>query len=180
MVIYSSRLTGTPDENDSRKGDMRECWNRQTGTFEVRVSMTCGFKSHLSHQTAVPDREPLFCFRLPLRSPRRDTSDIKNRRPAFTQNGDIFLLSHTETLLEAVYTSACINQLLLAGVEGVALGTDLDSDIRLCGTGLDHISAGTGDGSLLIVGMDTLSHFKHLFSVSEILTANSPSQYFGQ
>ena len=25
----------------------RKCWNRQTGTFEVRVSMTCGFKSHL-------------------------------------------------------------------------------------------------------------------------------------
>ena len=29
---------------------MRKCWNRQTGTFEVRVSMTCGFKSHLPHQ----------------------------------------------------------------------------------------------------------------------------------
>ena len=28
----------------------RKCWNRQTGTFEVRVSMTCGFKSHLPHQ----------------------------------------------------------------------------------------------------------------------------------
>ena len=28
---------------------MRKCWNRQTGTFEVRVSMTCGFKSHLPH-----------------------------------------------------------------------------------------------------------------------------------
>ena len=32
-------------------GIMRKCWNRQTGTFEVRVSMTCGFKSHLPHQT---------------------------------------------------------------------------------------------------------------------------------
>ena len=30
---------------------MRVCWNRQTGTFEVRVSMTCGFKSHRSHHT---------------------------------------------------------------------------------------------------------------------------------
>ena len=30
--------------------DKRKCWNRQTGTFEVRVSMTCGFKSHLPHQ----------------------------------------------------------------------------------------------------------------------------------
>ena len=33
---------------------MRECWNRQTGTFEVRVSLTCGFKSHLSHQISKP------------------------------------------------------------------------------------------------------------------------------
>ncbi len=30
---------------------MRVCWNRQTGTFEVRVSLTCGFKSHRSHHT---------------------------------------------------------------------------------------------------------------------------------
>ena len=29
---------------------MRVCWNRQTGTFEVRVSKTCGFKSRHSHQ----------------------------------------------------------------------------------------------------------------------------------
>ncbi len=32
---------------------MRKCWNRQTGTFEVRVSMTCGFKSHLPHHKPV-------------------------------------------------------------------------------------------------------------------------------
>ena len=29
---------------------MRECWNWQTGTFEVRVSTTYGFKSRFSHQ----------------------------------------------------------------------------------------------------------------------------------
>ena len=29
---------------------MRECWNWQTGTFEVRVSTTYGFKSRLAHQ----------------------------------------------------------------------------------------------------------------------------------
>ena len=28
---------------------MRVCWNRQTGTFEGRVSTTYGFKSHHSH-----------------------------------------------------------------------------------------------------------------------------------
>ena len=28
---------------------MRVCWNRQTGTFEGRVSLTYGFKSRHSH-----------------------------------------------------------------------------------------------------------------------------------
>ena len=28
----------------------RQCWNRQTGTFEGRVSLTYGFKSRLPHQ----------------------------------------------------------------------------------------------------------------------------------
>ena len=37
---------------------MRKCWNRQTGTFEVRVSMTCGFKSHLPHQKRTPMAYP--------------------------------------------------------------------------------------------------------------------------
>ena len=32
---------------------MRECWNWQTGTFEVRVSTTYGFKSRLAHQRQV-------------------------------------------------------------------------------------------------------------------------------
>ena len=29
---------------------MRQCWNRQTGTFEGRVSLAYGFKSRHSHQ----------------------------------------------------------------------------------------------------------------------------------
>lgn len=32
---------------------MRVCWNRQTGTFEGRVSLTYGFKSHYSHQIGI-------------------------------------------------------------------------------------------------------------------------------
>ena len=33
---------------------MRVCWNRQTGTFEGRVSLTDGFKSRHSHQSKNP------------------------------------------------------------------------------------------------------------------------------
>ena len=32
------------------KYSMRVCWNRQTGTFEGRVSLAYGFKSRHSHQ----------------------------------------------------------------------------------------------------------------------------------
>ena len=37
----------------NRKSDLRVCWNRQTGTFEGRVSLTYGFKSRHSHHVAV-------------------------------------------------------------------------------------------------------------------------------
>ena len=41
---------------------MRVCWNRQTGTFEGRVSTTYGFKSHHSHQKELTERLVLFFF----------------------------------------------------------------------------------------------------------------------
>ena len=42
---------------------MRVCWNRQTGTFEGRVSSTYGFKSHHSHQIQeLPIRVALVFF----------------------------------------------------------------------------------------------------------------------
>lgn len=50
---------------------MRKCWNRQTGTLEVRVSMTCGFKSHLPHH-----------YEKPL-SGHNDKSRLTYRQPAF-------------------------------------------------------------------------------------------------
>ncbi len=77
-------------------------------------------------------------------------------------------LVHTKTLLESVYASAGVNKLLLTGVERVTLGANLDSDVFLCGTGLDNIAASTGNGSLLIVGMNTLLHEQHLISFQYI------------
>ncbi len=41
---------------------MRVCWNRQTGTFEGRVSLTYGFKSHYSHQSSELKRLAAFLF----------------------------------------------------------------------------------------------------------------------
>ena len=69
-----------------------------------------------------------------------------------------FLLLQAEFLVELFNTSAAVYQLLLTGEERVALGTDFHSDILLGGTCLDHISAGTSDGSRLIIGMDAVFH----------------------
>ena len=49
---------------------MRQCWNRQTGTFEGRVSLTYGFKSRLPHQVrGFAKAKPLsfFAFRVLFR-----------------------------------------------------------------------------------------------------------------
>ena len=61
-------------------------------------------------------------------------------------------------LVELIHTAAGVDQLLLAGEEGVALGADFNGDVLLGGTGLDHIAAGAANGGLLVIGMDTLLH----------------------
>ena len=68
------------------------------------------------------------------------------------------LLVQTELLIEAADTSAGIHHLLLTGVEGVALGANVNDDVLLSGAGLNDIAAGTADRGLLVVGMDALFH----------------------
>ena len=74
-------------------------------------------------------------------------------------------LFHVETLLEAVNASAGIDQLLLAGVEGVALGANFDLQLALDGAGFERLTAHATDGRLAIFGMDLLFHaFSPLFA----------------
>ena len=68
-------------------------------------------------------------------------------------------LFHAKPLLELVDTSAGVNQLLLAGIEGVALGANFDVDIFYGRTGLDDFATSTVDLGLLIVGMNSVFHF---------------------
>ena len=63
-------------------------------------------------------------------------------------------------LVELVNAAAGVNQLLLAGVEGVALGADFHGDVLLGRTGLDDSAASALDGGLLVIGMDSFLHFK--------------------
>ena len=73
--------------------------------------------------------------------------------------------------LKALNTSAGVNQLLLAGVEGMALAANFNVDLRLGIAGMDHVAACAGNGAIHIVGMNTLLHF-HFTSFS-IMTKGS-------
>ena len=61
-------------------------------------------------------------------------------------------------LLEAVYAATCIHQLLLAGIEGMALGADIDPHLLLNGAGFEGFPAYAADDRLVILGMDVLLH----------------------
>ena len=62
-------------------------------------------------------------------------------------------------LVELINTAAGIDQLLLASVEGVALGADFNGDVLLGGTGLIDGAASTLDGGGLIIRVDIFLHF---------------------
>ena len=68
------------------------------------------------------------------------------------------LLLDAVLLVELINTAAGVNQLLLAGVEGVALGADFNGDVLLGGAGLDDGAASASDGGLLIIRMDSFLH----------------------
>jgi hypothetical protein len=67
-------------------------------------------------------------------------------------------LLQAKLLVEAFNTSASVNQLLLAGIEGVTLGADFNSDILFGRPGLKHGATSAADCGLLIIGMDAILH----------------------
>ena len=77
----------------------------------------------------------------------------------------LYFLLQVEALVETVNTSTGVNQLLLAGIERVALGANFNLDILLGGAGGKGVTAGATDGSLLVLRMDAFSHLIHLFLV---------------
>ena len=74
-------------------------------------------------------------------------------------------LLQAKTLVEAINTSTSVNQLLLAGIERVALRADFNTDVLFGGAGSENIAAGTTDRRLFVLGMDTFLHFVHLFHI---------------
>ena len=88
----------------------------------------------------------------------------KKVRTAKKQYG-LFYLLQTKSLVETVNTSTGVNQLLLAGVERVALGADFNSDVLLGGAGGKGIATGATNRSLFVLGMESFLHVVHLFLI---------------
>src|SRR5205807_7651439 len=60
--------------------------------------------------------------------------------------------------LEALDAAARVDQLLLAGEEGMALVAELDVEVGLRGTGGERVAARTLHGGRHVLGMDVLLH----------------------
>ena len=85
----------------------------------------------------------------------------KSVNPPPKAAGDLQRMSdllQAELSVELVNATAGVDQLLLAGVEGMALGADLNGDVLLGRASLYHFAAGAADGGLEILGMDAFLH----------------------
>ena len=67
-------------------------------------------------------------------------------------------LFHIEALLEAINASTSINQLLLSGVERMALGANIHLHLFLRGTGFECFTAYAANDAFAVLGMDVFLH----------------------
>lgn len=67
---------------------------------------------------------------------------------------------------ETLYTAPGVNQLLLAGIEGMALTAELDFELLFGGPGRKRVSTGTLDRSLYVFWVDSLLHISRLARAS--------------
>ena len=87
------------------------------------------------------------------------------KNPHYASRSADSSLLQAESLVETINTSTGVNQLLLAGIERVALGADFNADVLLGGAGRKDVATGTANRSLFVLGMDTFLHVVHLFLI---------------
>ena len=69
-----------------------------------------------------------------------------------------YKLSKTKLLVELIDLTLQAGCLLLTSVEWVASRANLDVDLRLCGASYECVTAVAGNGSLIILWMDSFLH----------------------
>ena len=72
-------------------------------------------------------------------------------------------------LVELINAAAGVNQLLLTGVEGVALGADFNGDVLLGGAGLYNGTACALDSGGLVIGVDSCLHVYYSSSCAALI-----------
>src|SRR5207244_2394778 len=65
---------------------------------------------------------------------------------------------HPVALQELLHPAFRVDDLLLAGIEGVAIRADFHSDLRLGRLGLEVVAAGAVDDGFLVLRMDSSLH----------------------
>ena len=83
-------------------------------------------------------------------------------RTVMRKNGS---LVQAVSLLETVYAAACINKLLLAREERVALGTDIHSHLFLYRTCNELCTASADYFTFAVIGMCVWFHIFHPFFI---------------
>jgi hypothetical protein len=118
------------------------------------------------HSSSVSADKSIQCI-IPHKPPKVQQFSQKKQKSRVTiRNAGFQFLLQAKTLVEAINTSTGVNQLLLAGIERVALGADLNTNVLLGRTSGKDIAASAADGGLFVLGMDTFLHFVHLFRIS--------------
>ena len=83
------------------------------------------------------------------------------------------LVESFESLLELINTSACIDKLLLAGEEGMALRANLNSYLAsLGGLSNDGLAACALDHALFVFGLNSFFHFSLPHKIISLLVGS--------
>lgn len=96
----------------------------------------------------------------------------KNRNHTIVVAAEKFICRlETETLVESVYTSAGVNELLLSGEERMTLRANIQTDVLLGGAGLELCAASTSNNCFFVIRVNALFHAlsllsKHLNSIT--------------
>src|SRR4029078_7977911 len=87
-----------------------------------------------------------------------DCSHLSDRQPGACAEALFAASAARELALEALDAAAGVHPLLLAGVEGMAVGADLHVHVALGGSGDEFIPARAAHRGLGVLGMDVGLH----------------------
>ena len=90
---------------------------------------------------------------------------LKNKTPRAQMARSVLLdesILQTKLLIELFNASAGIDQLLLACIEGVTLGANLNCYVLLCRACNEGVAAVASNSCLVVLRMDSFSHDFHL------------------